>query len=662
MLRTHADQRSAQAALTFLVDADGEHEQEALQLTFAELDRRARAIGAALQGAGFDSNQRALLLYPPGLEFTAAFFGCLYAGVVAVPAYPPRLNRPSPRIQAIAADAEASLVLTTDKILHGLKRRFEHIPDLANLQWLSTEEIGDDLAGEWRDPAVVDSDLALLQYTSGSTGAPKGVMLTHANVLHNLEVIRHGFQADSTDVGVFWLPSFHDMGLIGGILEPIYIGARSVLMAPAAFLQRPVRWLETISHYRATISGAPNFAYQMCVDKISPEQRQALDLSSWKIAFCGAEPIRPETLDAFSDTFAAHGFMRRSLYPCYGLAEGTLMVSGGDGKAAPLITDFQAAALAQGEARTAAGGEEAAVALVSCGRAGLGQRLVIANPHTMTACVDGEIGEIWTAGPSAAQGYWQRPRLSEDTFKAYLADSGEGPFLRTGDFGFLRAGELYVTGRLKDLIIIHGRNHYPQDIEYTVSESHDALEPNMGAAFSVVVEGEEKLVVVHEMTRRRRKTAIEEILPAVRTAVASEHQIQLHALVLIRPLSMPRTTSGKIKRHACKQMFLDGTLKALGEWRNSRERGTGSRERGTWNGGVHPANLRLMFAVGWCSAWRSSCRWGRSRLMSDGRWLSLAWTPCRLSNWSPNWRGCSAVRWRRRWPGIIRRLKRWRHI
>ncbi|MCI0394193.1 MAG: AMP-binding protein, partial [Chloroflexi bacterium] len=565
LLRWRAQRQPDNLAYTFLVDG----ETEEISLTYAELDQRARSIAAWLQRKSA-VGERVLLLYPSGLDYIAAFFGCLYAGVVAVPAYPPRLNRPSARIQGIVADAEATVALTTTQILDNLERRFEHAPDLAALRWLDTEEIPAGLEAEWREPTVIPETLAFLQYTSGSTSAPKGVMLSHGNLIHNLAVIRHGFQIDTASqgvLGVFWLPSYHDMGLIGGILEPMYVGGSSLLMSPAAFLQRPARWLEAITRYQGAISGAPNFAYQLCVEKITPEQRAGLDLSSWHTAFCGAEPIRPSTLVQFAEAFVPCGFNPRAFYPCYGLAEGSLLVSGGDGPAEPTIYTIRASALGQNRATPAGETEQDAQKMVSCGHALLDQQIVIANPETMSRCAAGEVGEIWMAGPSVAQGYWGRPEQTAATFQAYLADSGEGPFLRTGDLGFLHEGELYVTGRLKDLIIIRGRNHYPQDLELAAEQSHEALEPHMGAAFSVEVNGEERLVIVHEVTRRHRKVDVREVAAAVRQALAEQHEIQLYALTLIKPLSIPKTSSGKIKRHACKLCFLDGTLEIIGQWR-----------------------------------------------------------------------------------------------
>ena len=553
--------------LAYLFLEDGE--APTAELTFAELDRQARAVAALLQ-AHAAPGERALLLYLPGLQFIAAYFGCLYAGVIAVPVYPPRLNRPSQRIRAVVRDAGASVALTTSQIYEGLSRRFEHMPELASLIWLDTGALSEGLESSWQPTAVTPDTLAFLQYTSGSTGSPKGVMVSHGNLIHNLAVINQGFRIPGNDIGVHWLPNYHDMGLIGGILEPLYAGGPSILMPPAAFLQRPIRWLETITRYGGTISGAPNFAYQMCIDKSTPEQRARLDLSTWGIAYCGAEPVRRETLDAFAKAFAPCGFNPAAFYPCYGMAEATLIITGGDGPSRLQSRHFLSDRLKQHQAvavdPTAVDATIPTQELVSCGHTHLDQRLVIANPDTLASCPPGEVGEIWLQGDSVAQGYWGRPEQTAATFEATLSDTGEGPFLRTGDLGFLYDGDLYVTGRLKDLIIIRGRNLYPQDIEFTAAQSHVALEQGMGAAFSVDVDGEEKLVLVNELARRHRKADIDEVATAVRRAIATEHQVQLHALVLIKPLSVPKTSSGKVKRHACKEDYLNGTLKVVGEW------------------------------------------------------------------------------------------------
>lgn len=562
LLQTRAQEQPDRLAYRFIQDND----QEIVTITYGELDRQARAIGAWLESHNA-GGERALLLYPPGLEYIASFFGCLYAGVTAVPAYPPRLNRPVPRIQAIVDDSKSTFALTTSTILHNIEQRFEHAPDLKALHWLNTEQVPAGIEADWHHPEITSDTLAFLQYTSGSTSQPKGVMLTHGNLMHNLKAIRHGFQLDDNASGVFWLPSYHDMGLIGGILEPMYINGPSTLMSPVSFLQRPFRWLEAISRYKGTTSGAPNFAYDLCVDKISSEQIDTLDLSSWSLAFCGAEPIRPETLERFARTFERCGFRRSSFYPCFGMAESTLIVSGGDGPAEPRTLTVNRKSLERDKVELASAGDESALTMVNCGKSMIDQRIVIVNPSTFEECASDEVGEIWVAGPSVARGYWGLEEETRNHFQAHVANTGEGPFLRTGDLGFLHEGELFVTGRLKDLIIIHGSNHYPQDIELTVESSHTALQPSAGAAFSVTDAGKEKLVIVQEVTRQGRQADINEVTSAIRQAVAEKHDLQVFAIVLVKPMSIPKTSSGKIQRRATKNAFLSGELEMVGEWR-----------------------------------------------------------------------------------------------
>jgi len=549
-------------AYRFLSDG----EAEVITITYAELDRRARAIGAWLESFGA-GGERALLLYPPGLDYIASFMGCLYAGVTAVPAYPPRLNRPVPRIQSIVDDSHASFALTTSTILHNIERRFEHAPDLQAMHWLNTEQVPAGLEADWRHPDISPQTLAFLQYTSGSTSQPKGVMLSHGNLIHNLKAIQHGFQVDSTVMGIFWLPSYHDMGLIGGILEPMYTGGATTLMSPASFLQRPVRWLEAITRYRGNTCGAPNFAYDLCADKVTPEQMETLDLSSWTLAFCGAEPIRPETMERFARTFAGCGFRKASFYPCFGMAESTLIVSGGDGPSELRTFTVDRKSLESDRVVPASANDAGSLTMVNCGPPIIDQKIVIVNPTTLEHCDPNQVGEIWVSGPSVAQGYWGLEEETRKTFHAYISDTGEGPFLRTGDLGFLQDGELYVTGRIKDLIIIHGSNHYPQDIELTVESSHPALQPAGGAAFSVTEDGREELVIVQEVTRQNRQPDVNEVASAIRQAVAEKHDLQVFAIVLVKPMSIPKTSSGKIQRRACKTAFLDGELEIVGEWR-----------------------------------------------------------------------------------------------
>ncbi|HYX26461.1 MAG TPA: amino acid adenylation domain-containing protein [Thermoanaerobaculia bacterium] len=544
-LRETAVSRPGQTAFTFL-DAAG----AASDLSYGDLDRQALAIAARLQQLG-STGQRALLLYPPGLEFVAAFLGCLYGGVIAVPAYPPTSERNLPRLLAITQDARPALALTTRERLGRLQPLAARLPGLGALAWVATggsdegDESEADLAAAWRDPRPGPEALAFLQYTSGSTAAPKGVMVSHGNLLHNEEMIRRAFGQSADSIIVGWLPLYHDMGLIGNVLQPLYLGARCILQTPAAFLQRPLSWLAAISRYRATTSGAPNFAYDLCVRKIGEEQRAGLDLASWEVAFNGAEPVRPDTLERFAAAFAPQGFRREAFYPCYGLAEATLFVSGG-GKGAPPVV---AAAGARG--------------LVGCGHPWMDQRLAVVDPQSGRPAGAGQEGEIWISGPSVAQGYWGQPEATERDFRARLAgtleDPGEGPFLRTGDLGFLSGGELFVTGRIKDLLIIRGRNLYPQDVERTVEESHPALRAGCGAAFAVEGDGEERLVVVQELDPHRGDEA-GVALEALRQAVAEEHEVQVHQAVLVRAGTIPKTSSGKIQRHAARAAFLAGTL------------------------------------------------------------------------------------------------------
>jgi acyl-CoA synthetase (AMP-forming)/AMP-acid ligase II len=573
VLRRQALHQPGRRAFTFLVDG----ESDEVHLTYGELDRQARAIGAQLQRQ-IAPGARALLLYPPGLEYIAGFLGCLYAGVIAVPAYPPnpaRLNRTLPRLQTMVANAGATVVLTTSQILSMAPLLFEQAPDLGAMEWLATDAITGGAEQGWQQPDVAGDTLAFLQYTSGSTGTPKGVMLSHANLLHNSVLISQAFSISSNDSVVIWLPPYHDMGLIGGILQPLYRGIPCVLMSPVSFLQRPLRWLQAISRYGGTVSGGPNFAYDLCARRATPEQVAALDLSKWELAFSGAEPVRPETLERFAATFAPCGFRREAFYPCYGLAEGTLIVSGGARVVAPPLLSVQAAGLERGLVVAAEAGDVGARTLVSCGTTLDDQTIAIVDTETMARCPADRIGEIWVSGGSVAQGYWGRPEESRQTFDAHLADTGEGPFLRTGDFGFTSGGELFVAGRLKDLIIIDGRNHYPQDIELTVEQSHPALRSGCSAAFAIDAGDQERLVVVAEVernfqtARRQRNEAAsthedaKAVAAAIRQAVAEQHDVRVHAVSLLKTGYIPKTSSGKIQRHACRAGFLAGTLEVL---------------------------------------------------------------------------------------------------
>jgi amino acid adenylation domain-containing protein len=506
------------------------------------------------------SGERALLLYPPGLDYLAAFFGCLYAGVVAVPAYPPRNQRNTPRIKAIASDAQAAITLTTSIIEPQVRSLLEPETGSDKLQWLTTDNLAQGTEDAWQEPFIQADTLAFLQYTSGSIGTPKGAMLSHGNLLHNAAMTYRFMEHSSTSKFISWLPTYHDMGLIGGILQPLYGGFPCILMPPASFLQRPYRWLKAISDYQGTTSGGPNFAYDLCIRKITPEQRETLDLSSWSVAFNGAEPVRQETLEQFAAAFADCGFRQEAFYPCYGMAEATLMVSGGTKATTPTVKTVQAAALERNQVIEAgmAIGDDVRT-FISCGRTLPEQRIVIAHPETLSRCPTEQVGEIWVSGPSVGQGYWNRAEETEQTFRAYLSDTGEGTFLRTGDLGFLHNGELFITGRAKDLIIIRGRNLYPQDIELTAERSHPSLRAGCGAAFAVEVGNEEQLVVLQEL-EFRQKPNLNQVTGVIRQAVAEEYEVQVYAVVLIKPGSILKTSSGKIQRRACRAAFLAGEL------------------------------------------------------------------------------------------------------
>lgn len=561
LLHYRAIHQPNQTAYTFLVDG----ETEEISITYQELDQKARDIAIALESKQ-NAGERALLLYPPGLEFIAAFFGCLYAGVIAVPVYPPRRNQRMTRLQAIIKDAQAAFALTTTSVLADIESSFKQEPELATVSCIATENLTPRIRQDWQPVEIKDDTLAFLQYTSGSTGTPKGVMITHANLLHNLAQIYQAFGHSPDSQGVIWLPPYHDMGLIGGVLQPLYGGFPVTLMPPFAFLQKPLRWLRAISRYRATTSGGPDFAYDLCVDKINPSELANLDLSSWELAFNGAEPIRGETLERFATKFASCGFHKKAFYPCYGMAETTLLVCGGLKEKLPVLKIVNAAELEQNQV-VANSQNQKSRTLVGCGKTWLDQKVVIVNPETLLECPPNKIGEIWVAGTSVANGYWKRSLATEQTFNACLKGMDDVPFLRTGDLGFLADGELFITGRLKDLIIIRGRNHYPHDIELTVQQSHSALRPFSGAAFSVEINEQERLVVIQEVERSYlRRLDVDGVVKAIRQAISLEHELQVYAIELLTTNSIPKTSSGKIQRHACRNGFLSGSLDVVGSW------------------------------------------------------------------------------------------------
>ncbi len=533
-------------------------------ITYRQLDERARACAVKLISMGM-KGQRALLMYPTGVDFIVAFFGCQYAGVTAVPAYPPRRNRNMGRINTIAVDAKTSIALTTQEVIDRRELMTIDCGHLSNQEWLATEKIPIELAGDWRDSNVQPDDLAIIQYTSGSTGSPKGVMLSQRNIMANCKYTSSGFQNTEADCGVFWLPFYHDMGLIGGVLSSFYIGTTSSYLSPAHFLARPIRWLRAISDNKAVISGGPNFAYAHCCEKITEEQCEGLDLSTWRLAFNGAEPIRADILERFSRKFEPYGFKHTAHYPCYGMAETTLIVTGGNPDLPPVIKHFDSQDLVQHLVTPVDPSAENAKAMVGSGALLLDEEVVIADPDKKIALPDNKIGEIWVRSQSVGHGYWEKPEETERTFRAELAEKPGVHYLRTGDLGFMHDDELFVTGRLKDMIIVRGVNRYPQDIEATAEECHRKIRAGGSAAFAVDHWTREQLVIVSEVDRSR-DTDWNEVIQKIRSAVIAEHELPPDEIVLVRGGSTPKTSSGKVQRHACRQRYVDNDLLEVARW------------------------------------------------------------------------------------------------
>ncbi len=558
LLRQQAAEHGDRTAFTFLRDG----KLVAAEQTYRQLEQGVLAAGAAISKLAAPG-ERAVLLFPPSLEFLHAFLGCLSAGVVAVPAYPPRLGRRPRTLEAICADADPTLILTTRKLRRRLAKLAAVIPAFSSCRWLEIDDLGEPPASDWSPLEPLPETLAFLQYTSGSTSLPKGVMVTHANLSHNEEAIRRVFRQDHNSVIVSWLPLYHDMGLIGGMLQPLFVGAHCILLSPISFLQRPANWLQAISKYGATTSGGPSFAYELCVKRMTEEQVQGLDLSTWQTAFNGAEPVRAQTLERFAEMFLPWGFRRSAFCPCYGLAESTLLVTAStDGVPVVEALDRQTYEH-EGRARTVSDAAAGASHLVGCGSAVHGQEVLIVDPESCREQPPGRVGEIWISGTSVASGYWNQPESTLAIFGAVLTDEPDrGPFLKSGDLGFLVAGELFVSGRIKDLLIIRGRNLYPQDLEQAAENGHPAVRPNGSAAFSVHYQDREGAVIVCEIDRRS-KAAHDEVTAAIRAAIAEQQEVSVEEVVLIGAGKMPRTSSGKLRRSAVRDAYLAGELPLL---------------------------------------------------------------------------------------------------
>jgi acyl-CoA synthetase (AMP-forming)/AMP-acid ligase II len=565
LLRYRAQHQGSKLAYQFLNDG----KDEGPAYTYRELDTQARAIAAFLQ-QGKVKGERALLLYPQGIEVMAAFCGCLYAGVIAIPVPPPdagRLKRTLPRLREIVKDAEATLVLSNARIIELIQDSGLEFPEFSSMKWIDTEQIDPSLADQWQDPEVDKDVLAYLQYTSGSTSTPKGVMLSHYNLMHHSAYLQRACGYKPEGATVNWMPYFHDYGLVEGLIQPMYTGMPCYIMAPMAFVKRPLRWLEAISKYKATHTQAPNFAYDLCVRRIKDNQKAGLDLSHWLSAGNAAEPINPKVMKDFTASFAECGFKWESFSPAYGLAEATLLVSSTPVGREPKLLPLDATLLEQGQVKVAGAKTELIRETVGCGSLVCETEVAIANPQTLNRCAPDTIGEIWVKDPGVAHGYWQREDATEETFRAYLQDSGEGPYLRTGDLGFLKDGELYITGRIKDLIIIRGTNHYPQDLEWTVQEVHPVLRPDYGACFSIIEDAEERLVIVQEVERSSQQDfPADDIIAEIRQAISEAHELQVYAIALVKSGNVLKTSSGKIQRQACKASFLAGELEVLADW------------------------------------------------------------------------------------------------
>jgi acyl-CoA synthetase (AMP-forming)/AMP-acid ligase II len=537
--------------LAYAFLADGERATRTL--SWSELADRVSAASAAIRHVAAPGD-RVLLFFRPGLDFLVAFLGCLQAGVVAVPCVPPSrpVRRSAERIQAVARVAEPAVVVASpDAVVVPRDELLALAPALRLAVWLGSADLEGNRAGT--APFARPEHVALLQFTSGSTGSPRGVMITHANLMHNLGLIHDCFEHDRRSVSVTWLPVFHDMGLIDGMLEPLFAGIPCYAMPPHAFAQRPLRWLRAISRYRATHSGGPNFAYDLCAARSVEASAAALDLSSWRVAYNGAEPIRASTMEAFARAYAPSGFRSSAFHPCYGLAEATLKVSGaGADDLRPRRLDAEP--LERGEVREAPPGARGQC-VASCGPPHPGVRVAIVSSTTGSELGPEQIGEIWVAGPSVSPGYFADPAATAVTFGARLP-TGEGPFLRTGDLGFTCGGELYVTGRLKDVIIVQGRNLYPQDLEHSVELAHDELTPGGSAAFSFDDGTAERLVVLVEVPRGgHTSTPPTKLLDAARRAIARDHQVEPTVLLAVPRGSLPKTTSGKIRRGTCRNDY-----------------------------------------------------------------------------------------------------------
>jgi acyl-CoA synthetase (AMP-forming)/AMP-acid ligase II len=558
LLTRRAESQPNDRAYIFL----GDHGTEEAIITFRELHDAARSLAARLTKMA-EPGDRAILVFPPGLEFIIAFFGCLIAGVIAVPMMMPRRRSARDSSARIIANCEPIIALTSRAF--ATRQDFQERFAREQIPWLSVDLTRlEPAAAEMPDPEP--EHIAFLQYTSGSTSEPKGVAISHANVLANLEMIRVSLGVTKQSTFVNWVPVYHDMGLILNALEALYIGALCVLMAPNTFMQRPLNWLRAIHHYRAEVGCSPNFGFDLCVSRYRADQMQGVDLSCWKVALNGAEPVQADTIDRFIETFNSHGFNPDAAFPAYGMAEATLLIAGGHRGAGHLTRTVSRAGL-QAHAVHAPVDQADLQTLVGCGRPLVNERISIVEPDSRRRCFANQIGEVWVNGPNVAHAYWRNAEATRTNLNAKIAGEDNGAnWLRTGDLGFLdEIGELFITGRIKDLIIIRGINYYPQDIEREVQDLHPALRQNCGAAFSVPDDrGEEALIIVQEIERtERNRIDPAEMTNVIREGVTNQFELFARHIVLIRPGTLPKTTSGKIQRSLARRLWLQRCLDVL---------------------------------------------------------------------------------------------------
>jgi acyl-CoA synthetase (AMP-forming)/AMP-acid ligase II/acyl carrier protein len=543
---------------------DGENESESL--TYQQLETRAKAIVVKLT-KHCKKNDKVLLLFQPGLSYVSSLFACFYGGFVAIPAYPPRRNRGLDRIKTIIDDSEATICLVSDQVYKDIKRNLKNYKALDNLRWIIYEEIDNSISQEYTETKIAPDDVSILQYTSGSTGSPKGVLITQSNLLYNSEYIRKSFGLNKDTIGIHWLPLFHDMGLIGGILQVAFVGAINIGMPAVEFLKKPINWLKAIDKYGGTVTGGPDFAYNHCIDKINDDDASQLNLSTVEVMYCGAEPIKKSTYKNFTNKFAVSKFTEDQFYSCYGLAETTLIVTGGNRKEMPRYLQIDSDSLSKNEIEIVSETDYKGVDIVGCGHTWMDTSVKIVNHESKQKVGENKVGEVWVSGPTLATGYWKKQIETELTFFNKLDGIPNKNFLRTGDLGFMHGGELFITGRLKDLIIIRGVNYYPNDLENQIQSNIEEIRPNGGAAFSIIESGEEKLVIVQELQRSQlRENSHSEIIDNIKSIIASENEIEVHAVVLIRTGSIQLTSSGKVKRRETKLQFLAEKLDIISSW------------------------------------------------------------------------------------------------